>query len=408
MRRLACLVGTIAVLLAEPAAGVTFYVRASGDDGRDGRSPAAAFATIQRGASKAGGGDTVVVGPGTYREGNVTPVGNGRRRELMRFIADRDGSMTGDPPGEVLVDATGFEVGFRISSRPWVVVNGFSVTGASGEGIAIKSSSDHSVVANCIVFSNRGRGIWIRDSINVIVFNNLIYANADSGVDFGGESRGSAGGVGFGNTLFANSRDGIRVEGLVPSPRVSVLQNVIAGNFDNGINLKSRSANGFVGQWNLTTDPYGSDAEAGAFDLVGSPSLLAPSGGDQILGRDGHWDDDFRLRQLAAGQTEQSAAVDGSPFKASSFGLDRASTHSGGAPDTGRADLGFHYASKADFLSGSGGRVERRIAKLRRRATKCEQLGIEARVGRVRCIANPKTLARLQHLCALQGVELCQ
>jgi parallel beta-helix repeat protein len=386
---------------------VTFYVRAGGDDGRDGRSPAAAFATIQRGAGKAGGGDMVVVGPGTYREGNIVPVGNGRRRELVHFVADRDGSMTGDPPGEVLVDATGFEVGFRISSRPWVVISGFSVTGANDEGIAIKSSSDHSVVANCVVFSNRGRGIWVRDSTNVIVFNSLIYANADSGIDFGGESRGSAGGVALGNTLFANARDGIRVEGLVPSPRVSVLQNVIAGNFDNGVNLKSRSANGFVGQWNLSTDPYGSDANAGAFDLGGSPSLLDPSGSDQILGRNGHWDDDFRLRQLPAGQTEQSAAVDGSPFKASWFRLDRASTHSGGAADTGRADLGFHYASKADFVSGFGGRVEGRIAKIRRRATKCERLGIEARLDRVRCITDPGTLARLQRLCALQGVGLC-
>lgn len=407
IRRVARVVGALAVLSTVPAGGVTFYVRAGGDDARDGRSPASAFATIQRGAAKAGGGDMVVVGPGIYREGNIIPVGNGRRRELVHFVADRDGALTSDPPGEVLVDATGFEVGFRISSRPWVVINGFSVTGATEEGIAVKSSSDHSVVANCIVFSNRGRGVWVRDSANVVVFNSLIYANADSGIDFGGESHGSPGGVALGNTLFANARDGIRIEGLVPSPRVSVLQNVVAGNFDNGVNLKARSANGFVGQWNLSTDPYGSDANAGAFDLGGSPSLLDPSGSDQVLGRNGHWDDDFRLRQLPAGQTEQSAAVDGSPFKASWFRLGEASTHSGGAPDGGRADLGFHYASKADLLSGFRGRVEGRVAKLRRRATQCERLGIEARVGRVRCIANPKTLARLQRLCALQGVGLC-
>jgi parallel beta-helix repeat protein len=411
-RRVGFLLGAGLALAAGPALALTFYVRATGDDGRDGRSPASAFATITRGASKAGGGDTVVVGPGRYPEGNITPLGNGRRKELVRFVADRDGSQTGDPPGEVLVDATGFEVGFRIASRPWVVVSGFSVTGASEEGIAVKSSSDHSVVANCLIFSNRGRGVWVRDSRSVVVFNSLIYSNGGSGIDFGGEGHGSAGGVALGNTIFANSLDGIRLEGLVPSPRGTLLQNVIAQNLGRGINLKARSANGFVGQWNLNIDGYGSEATPAAFDLTGTPSLLDPSGGDQILGRDGrgdgHLDDDFRLRQLPAGQAEQSVAVDGSPFRAAWFHLDRATTHSGGAPDVGRADLGFHYGGKADFVSGFGGRVERRIQKLRARATQCERLGVSARIGRVQCVAKAAVFSRLEHLCALQSVGLCQ
>ena len=63
------------------------------------------------------------------------------------------------------------------------------VTNAREEGIAVKSASDHSVIANCIVFSNGGRGLRIRDSQGVIAFNNLVYGNGETGIDFGGEIR---------------------------------------------------------------------------------------------------------------------------------------------------------------------------------------------------------------------------
>jgi parallel beta-helix repeat protein len=401
------LVGVALLLPPSQAAAVNFFVRASGDDSRDGRSPGTAVATIRRAAGKAGGGDAVVVGPGRYAEGEIIPAGNGRRHELMRFIADTDGSLTGDPPGEVLVDATGFEVGFRIASRPWVVIRGFSVANATEEGIAIKSSSDHSVVADCQVFSNRGRGVWVRDSTDVILFNNLIYDNGISGVDFGGEGDGSARGVVLNNTVYANALDGVRIEGLVSSPRAMVVQNVIAQNLGRGLNVKTKSADGFVGQWNLNIDGYGSEAVQAAFDLTDSPLLVAPPGADLVLGGLGHADDDFRLRQRVAGQTEDSTAVDASPFSATSLGLSHGSTESGGMADAGRADLGFHYGNKTDFVSALKGSLKGRVSRLRSRASKCQRLGTQARVERVRCIARPDVLRRLQRTCALKTLSLC-
>src|SRR5207253_2500371 len=84
------------------------------------------------------------------------------------------------------------------------------------------------------VLSNHGRGVWMRDSPGVIVFNNLIYANGGTGIDFAGEGDGSSGGVAVGNTVYGNALDGIRVEGLVASRRVTVVQNVIAQNLGRG------------------------------------------------------------------------------------------------------------------------------------------------------------------------------
>lgn len=386
---------------AAPTDAATFYVRAGGNDAQDGRSPATALATITRAAQRVGGGDTVIVGPGLYAEGDIIPRGNGRRRELVRFVADRSGRRTGDAPGDVLIDATGFDTGFRISSRPFVVIDGFSVANATNEGISIKSGSDDSVVANCIVFSNGGRGIWIRDSQRVVVFNNLIFANNGTGIDFAGDGRGSAEGLALNNTVFGNLLDGIRIEGVVPSPRVTVVQNVIAQNAGRGINLKERSADGFVGQWNLNIDGYGSEATKAAFDFAGTPLLVAPSGPDLELGMPFHADNDFRLRQINAGQPEQSSAVDGSPFSAKSLQLGSGSTHTGGQVDQGKADLGFHYDNQGDF---SKPKDRRRLKALRARGAKCERLGRGS--SGAACLG--ASLRKVRRLCGTLAEAVCQ
>jgi len=393
--------GLLAV--ATSASPATFYVRAGGNDAQNGRSSSTALATVAAAADRVGGGDTVFVGPGRYAEGNITPRGNGRRRELVRFIADRAGQRTGDPPGEVLIDATGHEVGFRISSRPFVVIDGFTVANAINEGISVKSSSDGSVVANCVVLSNGGRGVWVRDSRRVLVFNNLIYANGSTGVDFGGEGDGSPDGTALNNTVFGNGLDGIRIEGLSPSPRATVVQNVIAQNAGSGINVKARSADGFVGQWNLNIDGYGSEAIKSAFDFAGAPLLVAPAGADLHLGIPFQADDDFRLRQIAAGQPEQSSAVDGSPLAAKTLQLSGGSTHTGGQTDLGKADLGFHYGNPRDFVSARKS-VTARVRALRTRGAKCERLGRRAN-GSAACVGT--SLEKVRRLCGPLAEQVC-
>ena len=404
LRRTATVLAFAGALAAgAPAGAATFYVRASGNDAQNGRSAATAMRTIRAAAERIGGGDTLIVGPGTYADGNITPRGNGRKGELVHFLGDRSGQRTGDPPGDVLVDATGIDVGFRISSRPYVVIDGFTVANALDEGISIKSGSDGSVVANCIVLSNGGRGVWVRDSRHVVVFNSLVYANRTTGIDFGGENSGSPDGTAVNNTVFGNGLDGIRIEGLSPSPRATVVQNVIAQNLGSGINLKERSVDGFVGQWNLNIDGYGSEAIKSAFDFAGAPLLVAPSGVDTQLGVPFHWDDDFRLRQLAAGQPEQSSAVDGSPLSSKALQLSSGSTNTLGQPDQGKADLGFHYGNIGDFVSGRGS-VTKRVRALRKRGAKCERLGRRTG-GAPACVG--KSLTKVRNLCGPLAEQIC-
>jgi parallel beta-helix repeat protein len=418
------------VLLAPGSAdAVTFYVRSVGNDANDGRSPGRAFATIGRAAGEARGGDSVIVGPGRYNEGEIKTAGNGRREEPLLLFADRKGEFTGDLPGDVIVDATGYLNAFRLTARPWIIMNGFSVTGATEEGIAVKSGSDSCVIANCIVFSNRREGIRIRDSADVVVFNNLIYANGGMGVEFEGQGiperpeEGSPRGVVVNNTIYGNDLDGVRIEGVKPSVDMTVLNNVITENGGIGLNLKEQSAAGFVGQWNLNTNDYNTLSVArGRLDLNGAPLLMSPSGPDGILGGAGHADDNFRLPQRAAGQSVESIAVGAAAFKPKEVDLKSGTTRIDGFPDSGLVDLGFHVGNTSDFVSKlrrkRGGVVAtvlrsgpRRLRKLRAEAGRCGDKAAVAREqrseGKGACVQRQK-LNRLVRQCGTAVEEVCR
>jgi parallel beta-helix repeat protein len=387
----AACVATLSILVA-PAAAVTLYVRATGSDAASGRSPELAFASIGRGANEARAGDTVIVGPGVYREGGISPRGAGRSGEPVRFVANRDGLLTGDPPADVLVDATGFQRGFNISGLPWVTVNGFGVTNAGDEGIAIKSGADNTIVANCIVFSNGGRGIRVRDSADVIVFNNLVYANEETGIEFGGELSGTPRAVAIGNTMYANglsrtgtNLDGMRVEAVIPARNVTVLGNIMDANRGFGLNLKEASRKGFVAQWNLNTDGYNTaDIATGALDVQQKPLFIDPFGPDGELGGESHGDDDFRLSEQAAGQAGTSPAIDATPFQPRHLALLAASTRTDSGPDTDTVDLGFHYRNESDFVSGIKKSPRKRLKQMRRLAVRCDKAMARARAQRAR------------------------
>lgn len=414
------LCGIAVVWPAGPASAATFYVRTTGRDTNDGLTPATAFATIGRAAAAAVGrtGHTIYVGAGQYAEGNINPGGSGRPGKPLQFVADIDGSATGDP-GEVIVDATGLANGFRISARSWIAVNGFMVTNANEAGIDIKSRSDNSVVANCTVFSNRLRGIHVRDSLGVVVFNNLVYANAGTGIEFSGDSRGAADGTALNNTAYANEEDGIRIEETqqaeTRTESITIVHNVIANNKGVGLNLKESSGKGFVGQWNLVTgnltDDYNTRAiSKGLLDLREVPLLVDPPGADGNLGGGDHADDDFHLRQESAGQIETSSAVNASPIASKKLGLDRAWTRTDRAPDSGNTDIGFHSGNKTDFVSGRVRRMERRLKSIRKRAKQCERRGVRAleagRAGRGPCL-RPGPRKRLIRRCGPAINDIC-
>jgi hypothetical protein len=74
------------------------------------------------------------------------------------------------------------------------------------------------------------------------------------------------------------------------------------------------------------------------------PRYIAPEGADGTRGGARFADDDFRLAQFAAGQMQQSDAVDAGSDDATALGA-TGTTATNGSPDTAAIDMGFHYGA---------------------------------------------------------------
>jgi parallel beta-helix repeat protein len=323
------------------AAARTIYVRIAGNDANDGSSPARALEHIGRAATVAAPGDRVVVGPGTYREGEITPTAFAR----ISFVADRAGIEVGEPAGDVVVDATGLGNGFELNHNLAVTIDGFIVHGASN-GIYVKSQSDQTVVSNNIVTGCSANGIYVQDSKSPTVFNNLVYANGGSGILLSGNVSGSPGARVINNTVYGNGNRGIFFAGTsVGSPNGLVLNNAVQGNSVAGIQVNASSRNGYVSAGNVTADRFASGTPVDVSDLRDDPQFVNPTGADGTLGADGYADDDFHLSQQASGQASDSPALDAGSDGARRLKLWRSTTRTDGRADHGVVDAGYHYGN---------------------------------------------------------------
>ena len=338
----------IAVLLmiTGAAAGAharTLYVRVAGNDLNDGSSPALAVRTIGRAAGLTRPGDRVVVGPGMYREGRITPAAAAFAR--VSFVADRRGVAVGEPPGDVIIDGSGFPSGFELNGKVATTIEGFVIYGA-GIGIYVKSQSDQAVIRDNVVCNNTDNGIDVEDSKNAVIFNNLVYNNARTGILLGGTVNGSAGARVINNTVYMNQNRGIYFTGVaVGSPNGLVINNIVQDNSPAGIQVNASSRDGYVSAANITwNNRYASGTPEDVTDLdKADPLFVNPAGPDLMLGGPHYADDDFHLQQVAAGQGANSPAVNFGTDGAMRLKLARASTRTDGRSDTGRVDAGYHY-----------------------------------------------------------------
>jgi parallel beta-helix repeat protein len=327
--------------IAPPAQARTIYVRESGDDINSGSSPAQAVKTINRGAALAAAGDTVLVGPGTYFEGNIRPAVFGQ----VRFVADRRGQGTGDPAGDVVIDATGFQAGFDINGKLAVTVDGFVIS-SGAIGIYVKSGSHSAVVSNNVV-SNSGDGIYVQASRDAVIFNNLVYNNTGTGILVApAGNEGSLRARIVNNTVYRNMNRGIFLSGTtVGSPNALVLNNIVEKNERAGIQVNATSQPGFLSAGNVLFENNFAEALADVTDRVADPLFIDPGGADNALGGINYADDNFRLQHARAGQAATSPAVDAGSDTSRRLHLLRASTRSDGKPDRGFVDAGYHYTN---------------------------------------------------------------
>ncbi len=344
---------TAAVCGATEMPGRTIYVRAAGNDANDGSSPARALQHIGRAAVVANPGDRIVVGPGTYREGAITPDAFAR----VSFIADREGTEVGEPPGDVVIDATTFASAFELNHNLAVTIDGFVVRGGR-IGIYVKSQSDQAVVSNNVVTGCGGNGIYIQDSKEATVFNNLVYANGGSGILVTGNVTGSPAARVVNNTVYRNANRGIFFSGTtVGSPNGLVINNAVQGSGVVGIQVNAISRKSYVSAGNVTADGFAKSTPVDVTDVRADPLFVNSVGPDGILGGLGYVDDDFHLSLKATGQPGDSPAVNAGSDSARHLNLSRASTRTDGRLDRGVVDAGYHYGNDSPLPT----RPERRL-----------------------------------------------
>ena len=124
------------MLLADAAAGLTYYVRTTGSDADTGLSPAQAWRTIEHAGDTLVAGDTVYIGAGTYTD-KVDVQNSGTAVSPILFVADTTGFFTGDAGAVVLSD--GGDV-FKVDGEDYVQIIGLRTTGGN-KGFKIKDAT---------------------------------------------------------------------------------------------------------------------------------------------------------------------------------------------------------------------------------------------------------------------------
>src|SRR5689334_22574408 len=187
------------------------------------------FCTINKAASVATAGQTVLVASGTYNE-TVTVKNSGTAGSPIVF----------QPAAGATVTVSGGTNGFVLSARQYVTISGFVVTGTTSYGISISGSTNIVVSGNTVtnaghpVSGQIAAGIRLSGTNSSTVTGNSTHHNSDTGIFL---TSGSTGNVvsynqsSFNANGFQRNANGINVV----SPANTVIGNVLHDNEDSGI-----------------------------------------------------------------------------------------------------------------------------------------------------------------------------
>jgi hypothetical protein len=185
-----------------PPATTTWYVnKATGSDSNNGTSSGSAFATIGKANTTMGGGDVVVIYPGTYPE-DICVNSSGTASHYTTFIAAA-GQARPVVSGHTLNGGCeGATFGIQVS---YVRISGLAITrpvnntsDATSSGIYIYSPSSSAPTANHhfmidgnLIYNCASEGIGISHTDYAVITGNIIHDNANydpdqsSGISFG-------------------------------------------------------------------------------------------------------------------------------------------------------------------------------------------------------------------------------
>jgi parallel beta-helix repeat protein len=231
-KRIAAVLAVVAAL-APPfyaaAAASTLYVGGAGCSDSGPGTQAQPYCTISEAAAVATAGQTVLVSSGTYSE-NVTPRLSGTSGNPITFQAASGATVT----------VTGATHGFTLSSRSWITISGFTITGTTSSGIYLSNSSNITVSGNTVTASGQriqganAQGIYVSGTTNSTISGNQSDNNSGQGIYLTGNSQGI---TVDGNEASFNAYGWERnAQGIdVRSSGNTITRNVVHDNEDSGI-----------------------------------------------------------------------------------------------------------------------------------------------------------------------------
>lgn len=155
------LVCWVVLLLSAPVVRAdVYYMRASGNDKNDGRTPAKAVASLDRVSKLVKAGDTVYIGAGTYH-GKVKFTPAGTADKPIRLIGDTTGAHTGDGGTATLTFNNSSPIVEFEKSHFVEVVS--VVFGTGSEGVII-NGAQHVVIRDSVFLDGREAAIELVNS----------------------------------------------------------------------------------------------------------------------------------------------------------------------------------------------------------------------------------------------------
>lgn len=290
------------------ACAATWFVRQAGSDNADGLSPASAFATIAHALDQiANPGDVVVVGPGTYREGDLGPHRGGSPARPILIEGNSSGSRTGDPAGAVVIQPPeGKSTGFLFLGHSYINLDGFDVREAVDAGIQVRGAGASNVtIRRCHVSDTEKRGIDVATVGAVTIEDCSASDNGSGGISVAGTIPGAGpvtihncdvadnadvgilleaitGAEVTGNRAFRNGLNGIHLRAAVDAV---VSENEARSNQDGGIRIDLAAvAVGVSEQFAVTANLVEGNAKSGIAIVGGGPVTVD---GNSVLSNGG-------------------------------------------------------------------------------------------------------------------------
>ncbi len=195
----------------------SYYVGPDGRPEGDG-SRERPWPSVEHALSQAGGGQTIIVRPGTYRG----PIQIAKRFSGTR---ERPTVIRSEVKWQAVIVGAEQHVISNGGGCDWVTIDGFEVMGGRYDGI--KMNGDHNVVRNCWVHSNKAMGIAMHNRTGGVIENNLIEFNGghvqfDHGIYASGEGL-----LVRGNVIRHNASYGLHLYPAIKDARV--VNNLVYG-----------------------------------------------------------------------------------------------------------------------------------------------------------------------------------